>query len=1430
MARAREHFVMVGRTDFPHEQAGLDFVREHLPETLHARALIDLFEPSSGRHYEIDFVVIGHSAVYVVEMKDYGGRVSGDEHEWELLRPGDKRPVLRDNPLALTNQKCKVLRSKLDEYFRRHHPRLRVPFVQPLVFLSNEQVDPRLTPAGNTAVVTRETLIAALHKGTYPGGKQERAPINGPTALALIDALDGIGLRPRKTQLTVGRYRLGPVLGEGPAHQDREAQHETIETMRARARVYLVPQHTTVEERDRLRRAAKRESKLLVDVHGHPSILKVLDFVDDAPLGPTLLLEEFPGGIPLDRFLEREDPTFDERVAIFRELGKALAHCHRREVCHGGMHPGAVLVRRGEAGLELRLFDFQLGSGRTTSLTLHRSQLASESALAYQAPELALDPHAISLRSDCFSLGAIGYLLFTNHAPAGDQKSARARLELVGCFDPAPVVDDLPPAVIETIRLATTKAPHERLDDAAFIVENLVVDLARASELAQPESTAHVLVAKDGDILAERFEVKKVLGYGASARVVRVVDAHDRREYALKIALEPGQNERLREEALALEHLDHPRIVRKHDLDVLDDRVYLQLSLAGDETLHEQLAREGSLNYDMALRYGEDLLEALEHCEEKGLLHRDIKPANLGVGSSTSKSNHLTLFDFSLAAMPDDELGVGTPPYRDPHLFERKRWDAAADRWSAAITMHEMLTGVRPSLDAQNNPRLAAERFDAKARDNLREFFAKAFAPRSDDRFDSARAMRRAWSACELGPRVAATSPSPAHASDERPSDAEIAKITGRTPISGLPLSVRAINALDRAGLVHAEDLLALPNNRLSAIRGVGSKVAAAILDLRERVRARLAVTEELPVFMPGLVASERPLDQLGLPSTLLDALVDAGFHTSGAVARAPAHQVEALLVRVGVEPERLRTLVDSEQASDGSAPPTTLERWIAALELEGKAKPEQRIRRLFGLEGAELGRLDVTLRDLDPAAKRNYADAIKRWRAQPWAPTLRSLAREVVAGQAGVTPLPLAAEALLAGLPHDGEGPLALARAAALLRVAVELAADDEREPLILHRRTRGRPGHERPLLWLVTRPDLWPMIDNLGRHADELAKREVLAASSETERALELVVQNTSLSSRELGLPRLVELAAWASRHAAASSRLELYPLGMPAARALELSAQALGKELDLHELERRVHGRYPAAERLPTRPELDALLAPLQLTWVEGPGGGSYKRPAAPSTPTSVISSRLELGTSLHARPLVLQERELVAREFEQDLRALVEDRKLRVLGVNAAYVPEVIEGLEQIMATKAIALDKRLIAAIQSFMRSKGAPLELLRQTDAQGPSAGAWPNLQQVAKLAAAELATQLLPNPAPLLLVQPGLLARYDLRELIASISAAASDDRCHAVVLLNALHEGERPELIANRLTIPNLLPGQVAQIPRDWIRNLQQRSAQAS
>ena len=76
-------------------------------------------------------------------------------------------------------------------------------------------------------------------------------------------------------------------------------------------------------------------------------------------------------------------------------------------------------------------------------------------------------------------------------------------------------------------------------------------------------------------------------------------------------------------------------------------------------------------------------------------MHRDIKPDNIGIRSLTKQRNQLILFDFSLARAPLDNINVGTEGYRDPFLKIRKppRWDLAAERYSAAVTLYEMTLG-----------------------------------------------------------------------------------------------------------------------------------------------------------------------------------------------------------------------------------------------------------------------------------------------------------------------------------------------------------------------------------------------------------------------------------------------------------------------------------------------------------------------------------------------------------------------------------------------------------------------------------------------------------------------------------------------------------------------------------------------------------------
>jgi len=168
---------------------------------------------------------------------------------------------------------------------------------------------------------------------------------------------------------------------------------------------------------------------------------------------------------------------------------------------------------------------------------------------------------------------------------------------------------------------------------------------------------------------------------------------------------------------------------------------------------------------DLLQRFGEDLLDVVKFLEEEaGVPHRDIKPDNIAIGQiKRGDKLHLVLFDFSLSRVPAENLRAGTNRYLDPFLplRQHKRWDLHAERFAAAMTLYELATGPNsfPKWgDGSTEPSHLAcevtidgELFDASLRDNLSEFFFKAFRRNPQDRFDNAEQMLSAWRDCFVG-------------------------------------------------------------------------------------------------------------------------------------------------------------------------------------------------------------------------------------------------------------------------------------------------------------------------------------------------------------------------------------------------------------------------------------------------------------------------------------------------------------------------------------------------------------------------------------------------------------------------------------------------------------------------------------------------------
>ncbi len=242
----------------------------------------------------------------------------------------------------------------------------------------------------------------------------------------------------------------------------------------------------------------------------------------------------------------------------------------------------------------------------------------------------------------------------------------------------------------------------------------------RTRELAPGSGAAVLRFAQlaPGAVFAERYRVVRSLGSGGSGEVFEVEDSVSRLRVALKVLYPyPGEQnlERLRRELRLVRRLEHPGILRIHDIGEAHGLLYTVSDLLTGETLRDLLAREGALPVERALGLLRKILEALAAAHEQGIVHRDIKPANVflvgadGSGESREpgepgeREERVVLLDFGLAreaggsGMTTVGRFLGTPEYASP---EQALGDAdltpATDVYACGITLWHMLAGAPP--------------------------------------------------------------------------------------------------------------------------------------------------------------------------------------------------------------------------------------------------------------------------------------------------------------------------------------------------------------------------------------------------------------------------------------------------------------------------------------------------------------------------------------------------------------------------------------------------------------------------------------------------------------------------------------------------------------------------------------------------------------
>ncbi|MGE0028355.1 MAG: protein kinase [Thermoleophilia bacterium] len=208
--------------------------------------------------------------------------------------------------------------------------------------------------------------------------------------------------------------------------------------------------------------------------------------------------------------------------------------------------------------------------------------------------------------------------------------------------------------------------------------------------------------AADHTVLG-RYVMGAAIGRGATSVVHRAHDLHTGEGVAVKaVPVELGLAERVRAEVRAAGRLDHPRVVRLRDWGEDRDHLYLVWDLVEGPSLSQLLRGPEPPRDGASLRIGEDLLRALAHAHERGVVHRDVKPANVLIDGD----GHARLSDFGVARL-SGEAGltmtgdvVGTIAYMAPEQAVGDEAGPAADVYAACLVLYECLTGTNPNAGA----------------------------------------------------------------------------------------------------------------------------------------------------------------------------------------------------------------------------------------------------------------------------------------------------------------------------------------------------------------------------------------------------------------------------------------------------------------------------------------------------------------------------------------------------------------------------------------------------------------------------------------------------------------------------------------------------------------------------------------------------------